>query len=72
MSPVMAWTQANIDALKAAIATGALEVETRQGEVTQRVKYRSLADMQRTLAEMEAEVASAAPVRVAYFAHGRD
>lgn len=52
----MAWTQANVDALKAAIATGALTV--RYGDVS--TTYRSLAEMRETLSMMEREVAEAA------------
>lgn len=40
----MAWTQADLDALDAAIATGAIEVEH---PVTGKVRYRSLQDMMR-------------------------
>jgi hypothetical protein len=50
----MAWVQTDIDALKASIATGALEVEYADGR---RVKYRSLTEMIRLLSIMEAEVA---------------
>lgn len=50
----MAWTQSDIDALKTAIATGAVDVTYSDGS---RVTYRSLAEMKEILAGMEAEVA---------------
>lgn len=50
----MAWTQADADALKRAIALGALDVQYPDNS---RVQYRSLADMKATLAMIEAEVA---------------
>lgn len=69
----MAYTQADIDALKAAIATGALEVEFGAGPDKQRVRYRSLADMQAILAQMIAEVDGADPApRVSFIQHCRD
>lgn len=46
----MSYTQEQVDALRAAIATGALEVQ--QGQ--ERVRYRSLAEMERVLATAEA------------------
>jgi len=52
----MAFTQADIDKLKAAIATGALRVRYADRDVM----YRSLAEMRQTLAMMEEEVAAAA------------
>lgn len=48
----MAFTQTDIDKLKIAIASGAKRVRYASGEV----EYRSLADMERTLRGMEAEV----------------
>jgi hypothetical protein len=48
----MAYTQSDIDNLKAAIASG--ELMSRSGDRS--VQYRSLAEMQRTLRRMEAEV----------------
>lgn len=53
----MAFTQTDIDALKAAIATGALEVEFGAGPDKRKVRYRNLADMKETLALMLADVA---------------
>lgn len=49
----MSYTSDQIAALKLAISTGALTARNANGET---VTYRSLADMQRTLALMEAEV----------------
>lgn len=49
----MAWTQTDVDALKAALATGALTV--RYGETS--TTYRSLVEMREILAIMEREVA---------------
>lgn len=49
----MAWTQTDIDALKAAIASGQLIVRSAD----RMINYRSLAEMRQTLALMEAEVA---------------
>lgn len=48
----MAWTQANIDALKTAIATGHLRVT--YGDKT--IQYQDTASMLRALKAMEAEV----------------
>jgi hypothetical protein len=49
------WTQADVDALKAAIASGALEVEYH-GPPRRRVVYQSFAAMRSLLAEMRREV----------------
>jgi len=48
----MAITQADIDALERAIATGALEVQ--RGD--EKVRYRSLAEMRETLSALRANV----------------
>jgi hypothetical protein len=53
----VAYTQADIDELKAAIASG--ELISRAGNRS--VQYRSLDEMQRTLRLMEAEVAGTRP-----------
>jgi hypothetical protein len=50
----MAYTQEQVDDLRAAIAGGTLEVES----AGRRVKYRSLAEMQAILSTMEQEVAT--------------
>ena len=48
----MAYTQTDIDNLKAAIASG--ELMSRSGDRS--IQYRSLDEMERTLRRMEAEV----------------
>ncbi|MDQ2080486.1 hypothetical protein RA307_09865 [Xanthobacteraceae bacterium Astr-EGSB] len=68
----MVWTQNDVATLKAAIATGALEVTFGAGPDQRTVKYRSLADMRATLDMVAAEAAGAAPVRVSYVAHSRE
>lgn len=55
----MAWTQADADRIRRAIAQGVLEVE-HDGK---RVKYRNLDEMQRTLAMIDGELATAAGTR---------
>jgi hypothetical protein len=68
----MAWTQSDIDTLKAAIATGARRVRYGSGPDAHEVEYRSLADMNATLEAMIAEVSpSKATPRVSYVAHHR-
>lgn len=52
----MAWTQSDIDALKAAIATGARRARMSNGE---EVEYRTLEEMRTALRLMEAEVNAA-------------
>ncbi len=59
----MAWTQTDIDALKAAMALGALTVSYPGGTS---VTYRSQRDMERQLLLMQAEASgasSAVPIR---------
>lgn len=68
----MAWLQADVDKLKRAIATGALEVSFGAGPDQRTVKYRNFSDMERTLTMMQDEVAGAAPrARVSYVSHSR-
>jgi hypothetical protein len=55
----MAYTTAQRDALQAAIASGALEVE--YGD--KRVKYRSLGEMQQLLSQMDAALGTKKPSR---------
>jgi hypothetical protein len=58
----MAYTQADIDRLKQAIATGAKRVRLGSGDSAQETEFRSLDEMERLLATLEAEVnPSAAP-----------
>lgn len=52
----MAWTQDDVDALKAAMATGARDVQYSDGS---RISYRTLAEMRDVLAEMQAEIVKA-------------
>ena len=69
----MAYTQADIDALKSAIGAGALRVKFGSGPDSREVEYRSLSDMNEILRTMLAEVspASARP-RASYVQHRRD
>jgi hypothetical protein len=55
----MAWTQTQIDELKDAIASGVTSVSIN-GRM---VSYRSLAEMERLLARLEAEVSPVTTVR---------
>ena len=57
------WTQQEIDELKAAIASGIVEV-TYSGPPSHTVKYHSLADMRSLLAEMTRQVGGDAPYRL--------
>ncbi len=69
----MAYTQTHIDALKEAIATGALEVEFGTGTERRRIKYRSLAEMRSTLADMIFEVSpQSRPILVTFAEFTRD
>ena len=54
----MPWTQTDIDNLKAAIASGVLEVEYHD----RRVKYQTTTDMLEALSLMQQEVSAAAGV----------
>jgi hypothetical protein len=71
-SIAMAYTQNDIDTLKAAIATGARRVKFGSGPDAHEVEYRSLADMQAVLAEMTIEVLGTKPIRTSFVAHCRD
>ena len=71
----MAYTQDDIDALKAAIAAGALRVKFGSGPDSREVEYRSLSDMNEILRTMQAEVSPAsvaARPRVSVIQHCRD
>jgi hypothetical protein len=57
------WTQTEINELKAAIASGIIEV-TFSGPPSHTVKYHSLTDMRSLLAEMTQQVAGDAPYRL--------
>ncbi|NEW96635.1 hypothetical protein [Rhodopseudomonas sp. BR0G17] len=69
----MAYTQDDIDTLKAALATGARIVEFGSGADRRKVEYFSRADMLAQLDDMVKEVSpnSAAP-RVSFVRHCRD
>lgn len=58
------WTQAEIDALKAAVASGVLSV-TYAGPPARTITYQSLADMRALLAEMVATSTNGTPYRLA-------
>jgi hypothetical protein len=66
----MAYTTADADALRAAIASGASEVRFSDGRST---RFRSLADLRSALAEVLLDLdASAAEPRVTYCEFRRD
>lgn len=65
----MAYTQADIDALKDAIKTGALKVRYADGR---EVTYRSLTEMERILDSMETEVKGEAKIRTSFASFERD
>jgi hypothetical protein len=68
----MAYSQADIDALKAAIATGARRVKFGSGPDSREVEYRTLAEMRGTLADMVDEAATARFSPVTFAEHTRD
>ncbi|MBR2117678.1 MAG: hypothetical protein IJ935_03195 [Afipia sp.] len=69
----MSYTAADRDALKAAIASGARRVKFGAGPDSREVEYRTLDDMKRTLADIEAEISpSSRPQRSSFVAHYRD
>ncbi len=69
----MAWTQSDIDALKQAMATGAKRVVFGSGETRREQEFRSLAEMEKILADMtDAVLGAQAPQRTAYAQHSRD
>lgn len=61
----MAWTQADVDALKAAAASGILTVRY-DGPPARQITYQSLRDMQRQIALMEQEVARTSGTSTGY------
>lgn len=68
----MGWVQADVDAVKAGIATGTLSVRLADGR---QITRPSVAEQLRLLAVMEADVALTAgqqPVRHALAAHAKD
>lgn len=60
----MAWSQADIDALKAAIASGTSSV-SYAGPPARSITYQSLSEMLQVLAIMEQSVNSGVPYRLA-------
>lgn len=67
----MAWTEAERDTLKAAVASGVLEV-TYDGPPRRSVTYQSLKEMRELLAEMERALnpTTAKSYRLAAFSKG--
>lgn len=61
------WTQADIDALKTAVASGVLTV-SYAGPPARTITYQSLGAMRDLLAEMVADVAGASTPRTRYAA----
>lgn len=61
----MAWTQADVDALKASIATGILTV-MYEGPPKRLITYQSLHSMRELLAEMIGQVNDAAGTRQSF------
>jgi hypothetical protein len=68
----MAYTQNDIDELKAAIATGALRVRFGSGPDSREVTYRSLDQMRSILADMQAEVSPVRVSPISYASFSRD
>jgi hypothetical protein len=66
---VIGWTQADIDELKAAIATGVLSV-TFAGPPQRTVTYQSTAEMRKLLGQMVREVNGSRRYRRARFSQG--
>lgn len=69
----MAYTQADADRLRSAIATGAKRVRFGSGENAHETEFRSLAEMKQVLADIDAALSPASrPSRVSFVAHSRD
>jgi hypothetical protein len=70
----MSYTQADIDALKAALASGAQKVKFGSGPDSREVEYTSRANMLAQLQDMMQEVspATAPTPRVSYVRHCRE
>lgn len=64
----MSYTQAQVDAMRSAIASGATKLRMNGEEVT----YRSLAEMRSILATMEADVTPVARPKVGLVHYVRD
>lgn len=67
----MAVTQDDIDALQAAIWSGAREVKFGSGADSRTVTYRSLDEMRSILSDMQAALSGGAFNPVSYAAHSR-
>lgn len=63
------WTDADLQALKAAVASGVLQV-TYDGPPRRSITYQSLSEMRALLAEMNRQVTSAPTHRYAKFRRG--
>lgn len=61
------WTQADVDALKAAVATGVLSVRY-DGPPARQITYHSLGEMRALLASMQQEVTRSSGGRTHRFA----
>lgn len=69
----MAYSQADVDVLEAAIASGARDVEFGAGPDKRRVEYRSLDEMFRSLTYIKTQIAPAAAApRISFVRHSRD
>lgn len=67
----MGWTQADIDNLRAAVATGVLSV-SYDGPPRRMITYHSLSEMRSLLAEMERQVSGTTTYRLAKTTKGFD
>ena len=65
----MAWTQADVDELKAAIGAGHKSVRYGNGNA---VEYHSLQEMMQALSAMESEVSQSSSGRSTYASFSRD
>jgi predicted transcriptional regulator len=68
---MMAVTQDDIDALKAAIWAGARTVKFGSGADSREVTYRSLDEMRSILSDMNAELTGGSFSPISYAAHSR-
>lgn len=64
------WTQADIDALKALIASGVQSVSYSSGGSSRSITYQSLAEARSLLAEMTGQVTAAPTYRLAQMKRG--
>ncbi len=65
MTVTVTWTQTEVDALKAAIASGVLSVEY-DGPPARKVQYQSLAQMRELLASIVADANASTRVAIRY------